>query len=413
MYSFISAYGIEKGLNARWGDATVAQVPMQTIFAKYRELKLKLSSPFIADPFFVDFEIFRADYSQAANSLEEIIEALDNTALETIPEPPRYDVKHVIYNDAYRAGYKVDTAAPGSHPSSMVYPDDRTEVVIVRENTNMQAVYDYCLLSINGFFHRTDTDGQKVFALNGGKSLLKSRQNQIGLYSFEDIGKIQTYAITPDRVYHPIDSTYAEKAWFDFADLDLTDKTVFAVIGGYLYLPWEDHFSEHSAGVYTIDFKRVPVLDRYFEALPYLDFSELQLQVKPASPALINKAEFFSDEHFSKYLTMSQSFFVVVDTPRMHSQRHYLKIQKTPGVYTTYSNPDMPLITGTGKVSEYWKSVFEGQHVLTCHDAAYYNRQANSIRQQDLISATGAEMPYRTFRHSSGYLLEMGADIPV
>lgn len=410
MYTLVSAYGIAKAASSKWGDADVAQLPMNAMFASYRKLFLTLENTFLDETVQVDFEIFRSEYGQRTHTLDTVLSGLSNETLETVDEVPTYESHYVRYNDAFRAGYKIDTAAPGSHPSAVVYPDDRTEVSISRKDTNMQRVYDYCLVSINGFFHRTDTDGQTLFALNGGKSLLKSRQNQIGLYSFEDIGKIESVTITPERAYRQDNSSLSHKAFFDLTDLDLTNKTVLAVIGGYLYLPWENHFNEHSPGVYAIDFNNVPILDRYFEALPYLDFSSMALPQKPQSPSQINLQEFFSDAHFMKYLTMSQSFFVIVDTPTMFSARHYLKMQKTPGVYTTYTKPTYPLITSTGKVSEYWATEFEKQHVLTCHDANYYNRIAHSVKQSELVSATDAALPYRTYRNSNGYLLALGAD---
>lgn len=414
MYTLVSAYGVGKNVNAKWGSATVAAMPMNEVFATFRHLYLTLSSNFLAEDIYVDFEIFRPKYGNSVLPLEDMLTDLGNDTLATITSIPHFDTKYVGYNDAFRANYKIEVSAPASHPSSVVYPDDKTEVILSRRDTNMQDVFDYCLVSINGFLHQTDTDGEKVYVLDGGKSLLKSRQNQIGLYSFEDIGKIRQHKITPEMIYAgPGNSFLKNRAYFDLSGIDTVGKTVMFVIAGYLYMPFDNHVQQVNDNTFLIDFNAVPVVERYFEALPYLDFKSLGLPTKLASPTQVQLVEFFSDEVFMKYLTHPQSFVVVADTPRMFAERHYLKGYNVPGVYTSYFDASQPMVTANGRFAEYWKTKEIGQWSLRVHDAYYHNRTFRSTDPADITAVTDSSQPYRTYRNSNAYLLSLGADVPV
>ena len=270
------------------------------------------------------------------------------------------------------------------------------------------------MVSVNGFWHRTDTDGQYVYVLDGGKSLLKSRANNVGFTSFEKIGKVTTVPITENMIYKLDDGDFiSRRAYFDLGDVDTTNKTVMVVIGGYLYLPEPAFVRQYSDASWMVDFNGVPLLERYFESLRYLDMESLGLTKFINNPEQINTPEFFSDAHFTKYLTMSQSFFVIVDTPRIYTSRHFLRHNNYPGMFTTYSEPTYPLLTSNGKVSEYWKSYEDGHWSVNVTDAWWHNRQAMSINKKDIVTMTDANTPYQTYYNSNGYLLEMGADVAI
>ena len=415
MYTLISGYGIAQADGFGWKDidATDLQnVPVNQIFNLYRQLYLTLSAPVFVDPIYVNMEIFRTEYLNDTQTLTEMLDALSNDTLDTVDEITRYEVKQARYEDAFRAGYKIEVTGPASDPTSVYYPENKTELRLHRKNTNMQKFYDYCMVSVNGFWHRTDTDGNYAYVLDGGKSLNKSKINNIGLLSFDRIGKIQSVPITESMIYKLDDGDYlTRRAYFDLSSYDTQNKTVFAVIGGYMYLPSPAYVRQYSDNTWMIDFNNVPLLDRYFESLHYLDLSELGMTQFIHNPEQINKAEFFSDEHFTKYLTLKQSFFVIVDTPQLYTSKHFLRHNNYPGMFTTYSEPTFPLLTANGKVSEYWKTFEDGHWSVNVHDAWLFNRQAMSIRKSDIVSMTEANLPYQTHYNSNGYLLEIGADV--
>lgn len=414
MYTLINAYGVGKNINARWGVATVGTLPMNELFGTYRKLYLTLTAPFLVDNIHIDFEYLRSKYLASAETLNDVLLGLGNDTLPTIAEVPQYDTKFMEYNDARRARYKVDVQVPGGHPSTIAMPEDKTEVVVTHPTRSMQDVFDYCLCTINGFFHRTDTDGEKLYVLDGGKSMLKSRRNDIGFHSFEAISKIKSYPITPSMVYGGGGNSFLHhKAFFDLSHLDIEGKTVLFVIAGYLYLPFKNELQQINDKNFMIDFNNVPVVERFYESAPYIDYASLGLPKKVNYPDQINLAEFYKDENFMKYLTHKNSFVVVVDSPRMFSEEHHVKTRVAPGHYITYQDATQPLVTANGRVAEYWKKREINQWSLFISDAYYHNRQARSVDPANLITTSGASQPHRTYSNSLGYLLSLGADVLV
>jgi hypothetical protein len=411
MYTLVSAYGLSSSPDSNWAPATVGSMTMAEIYNRFWRLYLTLSTPVLADDIHVDFEIFRSQASSSTDTVDDFLAALSNTALQTVPEVPEFETKKISYSDAFRAGYKIDVTVPGTVPAASTRVADRTEIRIYRPNTDMRKFYEHCLVSVNGFFHRMETDDEYCYIPHGGKSLLKSRQNQMGYLNFQNIGKIKTVPITAGMVYKQENNSFLGHRAYVELNEDVEGKTVLAVIGGYLYKMDNLAFRATGTKSYCFDFNHVPVLERYFESFSYLDMSSLGLPTNVKFPDQIKIDEFFKDEHFIKYLTLPQSFFVIVDAPSLVYRKYPIRHNNFPGIFRTYKEPTLPLITGIGKVSEYWKQYAMGVWTLHVHNAVKYNRVFNSINPENVKFATDNSMPYRRYYNGQGYLLEIAADI--
>lgn len=415
MYTLVAAYGDPASFDKSWTDVDVNQLkelPCNQIYQLYTKLYLTLHSDALTNDIHVDYAALEKQHINNPAKLKDMLANYGSDTLATIPKIQKYKQEHVYYEDLFRAGYKAELVAPLSHPSSIVTPEEKTELRITRRSTNMQKFFDTCMVSVNGYWHRTDTDGQVVYVPHAGESVLKSKFNTCGITSFEKIGNIKQIPITEDIIFKTENESFiSQRVYFDLSKYDINNKTVLAVIGGYLYLP--NDIRQVSNTSYLLDFSRVPLLQRYFESLRYLNMDYLGMSRYIHNPTEINKPEFFSDEHFTKYLTMPQSFLVVVDTPSIRVKKHYIKHSDLPGMFTAYTEPKYPLVTSTGKLSEYWKVYEDGHWCINVNDAWWYNRQASSIPDKAAISMTDANMPYRTYYNSKGYLLDIVADTPI
>lgn len=410
MYTLVSAYGVSTGINGLWGAADIAALPFNVVFNTYRRLYLTLETVFLADPIHVDFEIFRAEYSNATDTVADVLAALDNTTLETVPSVPAFETKKIRFADAFHAGYRVEAAATGSAPSAGTAPHLRDEIRMYRTETDMKHFYENCMVTVNGFFHLLDTDEQYVYVMNGGKSKISSNQNQMGIWNFEDIGKLEYLPLKEDMIFKQHqDSFRSRKIYFDLGDTDTAGKTLLLILGGYLYMPAPGIFYPTGQNTWAVNLTNIPIIERYFESRKYIDLSSLPFTPTPTTHDLINVTEFFSDEVITKYCTLSQSFFVLVDTPRIYQNRHYLKKNHLPGIYTAYFDPKLPLITGYGRASEYWKRYEAGHWDIHVADSDRTNLVFNSISDK-VPMASGARMPFKPFVQSRGYFLELGAD---
>ena len=416
-YELVAAYGKATALGFSWQNIDINELgalPMHQIYRLYQKVYLTLSSPALSENIHIDLDILKTKYINSQELLSDVLANQPNTPLPSLSELPIVERKTVRYEDGFKAGYKISLVSADRAPDAVTDRSQLTEVAINRPMTDMSRFHEYALVTINGFLHRTDTNGFTVFVNNGGVSLHKSKLNNIGILSFEDIGKVKQYPITPEMLFKLDDrSDMSKKVYFNLKDIDTENKTVMLSIGGYLYLPDPAFVRQWSDDVYMVDFTQVDLKQRWFESAKYLDLSAVGLDKYPFDTTQISISQLLNDHNFIKYLTLPQSFIIVVDTPKLYWQRHYLRHNEYPGMFIAHKEPKFPLFAANNRMCEYWKIEEDGHWSVNVHDSYWENKHFMSLPHKDVISATNANLPYRTFYNSKGYLLEIGVDLPV
>jgi hypothetical protein len=279
----------------------------------------------------------------------------------------------VHYADAFAVGYKAElVTATGSLTAAT-----REQLTMLRlsranpERTNMRTFYKNCLVSINGFYHITDTDGNYAYVLDAGKSSVKSRQNQVGILNFMDIGELEIIPITEDMIFNQGDgSTLQQRAYVKLPNQYSTEgKVPILVMGGYLNFVGNS-FWQSGDNTFSLDFHAMRLLSRFYESLPYIDFDYLGLSGTTHNIDQVSLQQFFSDEVLTKYMTSTQSFVVLVNTSQLFTNKIRLRGAKLPGMFVSESTPRYPLIMGYGRVGEYWKTYEDQQWWTTCSTTA-------------------------------------------
>ena len=411
MYTVTNAFGISRAHESRWQNLNLSTTPVHDIFSLYRKVYLTITAPSLQDPIFVDMESFVVDYSYFTGTLTDLMTELGNSTLVTIPELPEINTKYAYYSDAFRAGYKAEIVGRTSAFGAAIPRSDRKDLRLVRQDVDMEDVYKHCLVSVNGFFHVTDTDTNYLYVLDGGSCSLKSRQNQVGLWSFKNIGELKTKPIVPEMIFNQgEDSAFSDRAYIHTRE-DVSNKTVWLVLGGYLVRPQKDIFFPVGNNSFCVNMGNLPLLQRYYEALPYLDFSRLGLDTSTVNSDQISLEQFYSNLAIRGLLTMSQSFLIIIDKQDLFFNKNYLRHSNLPGMFTAYSEPKQPLFTGYGKLSEYWKAHEDGQWAINVQDSFLQNKVFNSVTRNMTEMVSANNTPERTFYNSRGYLLEVGCDI--
>ena len=417
MYTITVAYGIGKAPGESWKSfdpALIASSQAVQVFTLFRKLYLTLTNPMLAEPIIVDFEIFRFQWRNSLLTMQDVLADWGNDAMPTIPEYQEYEVASVKHSEANFSGYHLSVNEPGGGTGAPVHRSLAYELQVRHQNVDMAKVHKYCLFSVNGFFHKAEYANGAVYIPEGGRSKMRSRVNACSLTNFEDIGEISYIPITKDLVYRGDDiAPMSVRSYFDLSAVDLTDKTVMAVIGGYLYLPDQNIFRRTSDGIWTIDFSNVPIMERFIDSIEYLDLSSVNAMSFPANARQVSRLELLADEHFLEYLTLPQSFFVVVDSPRVFIQEHWARTTQIPNRYTMIQEPLWPLFTGNGRVAEYWKQLGFGVWVLNTYKSFYANYHHMSTTKAQAATATEQKLPYHRQWNSKVKFLEISADTPV
>jgi len=412
MYSIVRSIGIEFGINKRWGAVDLINNTVEELYIRYRKCYIELSTGTPVVKYFLDLELLKVNYPDYKNTFSELLVLISNLPLPITDIFPVINTRTAKYRDAFIAGY---SALP-VHPiyGTTIQPEDRSAVLLTRSNpiVDYNRLYKRALISINGFYHLTDTNGKDgLVVYDATKSLRVSNQNQIGIYSFDSVCDIKLIPITGDMIRKQDPYEKFSSTTYLHLDIDLTGKSVLLVIGGYLNIVDGEIISKVGLSDFKIDFKNYGLIDKYYESLNYIDLSSLGLDTTSANKLQISVNNFLDDASIAKYLTLSQSFFVILDTEDIFVNKLYIKKSNIYGMYVSYVEPMYPLVVGLGRHPEYISIKEDGQYAVNIQNNTVHNRIYNTINQVNLTSVADTNIPIMPASVSSGYFLEIGRDI--
>jgi hypothetical protein len=192
---------------------------------------------------------------------------------------------------------------------------------------------------------------------------------------------------------------------------DLSGKTVLLVMGGYLHTVGDEMIQRIAENTFRVDFLKLPLLERYYESKQYLDLSELNLSSTPLNEHQIINAELLTTRVLDAYLTLSQSFAVILDCEEVYTQKKFIKRTGFPDMYIAYDEPVYPLVTNLGRHPEYWSTHEDEQYSVTIYDSVIDNKLFNTTQTELLKSVDASRRSTRPGNISPAYFLEIGRDI--
>jgi hypothetical protein len=412
MYTYIKSVVLDRAIGSPWVEADLSAVVVFDIYNQFSKVVHVLTHPLINNggEIFVDFDALKVTYSGYNDTLSAWLVEINDTVLPMLDSLPSSKVEYVRYEDAIRVGYKANLAKAGfNYPDN--YPNDALNDLLItrpRTNTDVSLLHRKALVTVNGYLHMTDTDGTKLWVLDAGKSLRHSKGNQLGIISFNKIGDIKKIPLKDAM----LSGASGGRSLMEHIDIRLDEpignRSFMLSIGGYLQLPEASICWQSGDSGISLCLDRIPYVERYFESSKYLDLKALGLEVLPDSPGTINLEQLKSDEVIMRYMTLSQTFVVLVDIPNLFYRRIYLRSSNLPGMYTSYQEPVYPQITGYGKMSEYWKTHEDGYWFVNIMDGVTPNYVFSYRGFNDPEVINSNRLPGRTYQHSGGYMLEIG-----
>ncbi len=409
MYTYVSSLVLPNTVDAQYMSPDISNVPMNSLFSTYNKIFLTLANTYLSANVYVDLFALEYQLSGYNGTINQWLASIGNMTLPTVQSLPSGSVKYARYSDATRAGYVMEPCKAG-YQIPLNYPIDQLpDLKMTRPNynTDLSLISKYCLATVNGFLHRTDTDGTYAYILQGANTMRKGRQNQVGLLSFLDIGQVSLVPIDVTAVYSdPSDTTRAlrDKMYF-YLNQPLAGKTVLLSLGGYLVLPQAGIFYQVGNNTFALNTNAIPIPQRYLESRDYIDLSSLGLDVNPVYPGVVNVNQLLSDATLKSYLSLPQSFWIIVDTPGLYTTKQYIKDTGLPGMFIAYEEPISPLFVGYGRMAEYWKTSEDGQWSVTVNDSYLREYSFASTPLQDLVNINSAVIPGTEKTFSKGYTM--------
>lgn len=409
MYTIEQTYGIANAQGAVWQNHNIESLTGVQLYSLFRRLFITLSNTQLAQPVTINIVDYQAVLSYDTRTVLEIFtDWTDVTPLIGVTVPS-FVSKKAVFTDVMRAGYTVHKSIPGAHYTSSQDDGLKTEMQITRVGTDMNLLAKYCLVTANGYFYKIEADQFTAYIPEAGKTLLKTRFNHVGLFSFEKIGEIKTQAIDPsDILPHTIGKTLYDAVNVPLPTESITNKTLLLVVAGHLHFLSDGVFSIVSNTRAVIRPGAIPLLERYQESKDKIDWSTI---VDMENNTFVNSAMMKSDEGVRALLMHPQTFWLIVDTPNIAKSRLPIRSLPLPGQFISPIEPKDLLVAGSGYVLEYWLAYEAGEWAVNCSGVRPGRAVSGTVGRNELaINAAMTNTPYQTSNNIQAHFLVVTAD---
>lgn len=414
MYQLLRARYRLNRQTGRFKEADVSREPVTTLTQYFGEVILYITYPNQAN------KTFALRFDKVAQQVSELIpqttvqEWLSGIGNQTLPfedDLPNETPRYVYYGPAVNAGYSFRAKARFGHVDDTNSNFQKQDLVLTHPSRSYKDVYENCLASVNGFYHYIDYDDTGVHVYDGNATVRRSNRVDVGLTTFEKVGKIKCVPITPDMIFaqregYPLyDGCYIKLP----VSYDLTNKTVLMVMGGYLHV-YGHAYVPIGSNAFRIYLGAGMLLDRYFESLKHLDLSSMGLEIDEGNVSLTSMAQFKSDESVLAYLTLSQSFFVIVDTPSLFHEFQPLESLRAPGRYMGREKLYYPVVGTYGRQLEYHIITQQGRYVYATTRSIANNYDANTRNWTVSGVVDSGRYPAHPYKEGAAHLRVMGTE---
>jgi hypothetical protein len=410
MYQLVSAIAQLRAISNQWAAADLRVLTLSQIDSAYSEAYLRVSHPLWTANRTMRFQEITQSYVQRDHTIAQFFAANGNNTLPAVNGLAQIVSGYVNYADAYWAGYKLNRGMLLQNPTTIPTVDDAEVLIMQKEGVDGRVFHKNCLVSINGLIHRTDADSTYVYVLDGARSNYHCRRNEVGILNFRGIGEMEFHSITPEMLFrsHP-DQPFSNQVFIN-APVVPKDKTVALVMGGYLHLLDNLTFLRTGENIFCIDTQSIALLERFFESRHLINLSSLGLDYNGNNDAQISTAQLFSDAVITKWLTLSQSFLVYIDSPNISCERLQMAPTNIAKQYLAYEEPTLPLLGGYGLIQPYWVQENDGVFSVTVGDNVKPHYLFSTAQNVNVTMPADNRIPYDKESYSRVQFLDIKSE---
>lgn len=410
MHVLVSAIAQLHSSSSSWAVVNLNDLTLSQIDSMYSDVYLQVANSFWQTDRTMLFSIVTAGYSERDHTIQQFFIATDTVTLPTIDGIPSIVKGRVKYADAIQAGYKLERGNYLSNPEYIPPSNDADVLIMSKPEVDGHIFHKNCLVSINGLIHRTDVDSRYIYVLEAGRSNYHSLRNEVGIINFKDVGELEFHPITPDMLFkaHPL-QPFANQVFIQ-APAVAAAKTAALVMGGYLFLMDNLTFFRTGENIFCLDTQSIALLDRFFESRKLIDLSALGLEYNGEHDAQISQEQLFSDEVITKWLTLSQSFLVFIDSPNITVERHQLAPTQIAKQYLTYEEPTMPLVAGFGLLQPYWVQEDDDVFSITVGDNVRPHYLFHTAPTVTVTMPADNRIPYNRESYNRAHFLDIESE---
>lgn len=414
MYVYLDALVLPAGNNPVWTKKNIVQETIKTISETYldgwiqirrgtqptRTISLAdLKSSDRLNNVNITLEMFLLGYPPSLQI---------STRGPLLPTVTRASIR---YSDGYRAMWKPKRIGEG-HPAVVVPEEQSTDLLLSNQTKNLTEYDKYVLTTVNGLLHMTYPEvGYGIRVVEGSKSLDVCGKSNYGFLSFKNLGELTRIPIILGMIDNPDVSIPFRAAVYLNLGENLTGKSLMMSIGGYLHL--NDGLVDiinAELGLIRVNTAKLPIVDRLFDSQEIINLEYLDIERRPDDKKMINLVEINSNPFWEKYLTMSQTFAIVVDTPTIYAERQLVEQSGLVGMYYSENEPIYPIVMDLGRLEEYTANRGFGKWWMTVIGGLYVNRQYTTTNWGSWTWIGAQSTPNNPLAFAIAHYLQIGTE---
>lgn len=408
MYVYIKAVLREGAPNSQYKEVDIRQLRLDEILKRFNDGYIHLVHSNVISPFYVPINDLRSmELPYGSNKFEIWLGQVARIALPTFTEEPIYETKRIYYSDALQAGFFPKRVFPVTLESGPEYPPKLlTDLLMTKDGYNADDLLGKCLFTVNGMLHNVGYGRSGVVVYGGARTIDVSRRNTVGVLSFEEIGDVETVHLDEGKI---MGGQLRSEIFLNLGK-SLRGKSLALSIGGYLHVCDASHsIIDQDRGVVRINTPLLDIQRRMMRCMTRMDLSSLGLTKFDVSDNMLIRKEALNNIVLRKYLTLPQSFAIIIDTPHIYSKRNLLPKLPIAGYCESSTEPLMPMVDAYGHMLEYWRGGSGNQWVMISNPEEYYNLElynTGDTANQTFITDASDLMAYDYHQY---YALEIGS----
>lgn len=341
MYSLQTAYVRERSVNADWMEIDLTTTTIAQAMTLYRNIYLVLTHPVVAGEQILDFIAYAGEMTYRSETFEQWLTFNGNGALPTVTGTIAFERSYVKYKDAFQAKFHVRCVNPDTHPDVPAPRSLLKDLLVFRPDTDYTAVSEKALFTCGGIIHRSYPTPEGIRVVNAGESLAISNNNNLGVISFQDIGKVNQIEITADNLSRVIvDQPLYHTVMVDLG-MDVSDMQLGLVLCGRLHI-LDGVIAKNGPTTALIYLSKIKVRELYHYLFDKINISDILEQffdtdvLFPQDEPLLDE-QFMTDEFIMALMTKPQTFVVAIESDTLNKRVRGIEVCHLPFTAFDYS----------------------------------------------------------------------------
>lgn len=365
MYTFVSAFLRKKGTNQRFEAVNLTNVKISKLFSDYRDGYIELANVSLRDNIYVELSALKSagNLNYTDSLFPTWLAVQGTTTIFGSKIKPKFYSGHIHFSDAIQAGCTLKRVRQSDLKGINTYPlDMMPDVFLNKTLANYTLLQNYILTTVNGLCHLNIPASRGILVRDAGKTMDVAQDGHIGIMSFESIGVIEQVVIRDEDIQPlPAGASYRQAVYVNL-DRDLTNKTVMFSFCGRLFVADDLITRINNKGGIRINLGKLDIFQIVQDSISQLDLSSLELDERMYKAQSLKMSDVINDDVILALLKLTQTFFVIVDTPTLCKDKEALVFTRKPGIYERFSNAKLPFIDDHGLIHAYWKMQHAGAY---------------------------------------------------